>query len=95
MSNTSPDYSNVKFTMFGVTYIYKGSSGKVLVLSGNADNAIKIEIEDAMTRMPLHHIPADVQIINALTDLGFGAALPVITYIKDQPQDTLPEGAIS
>jgi hypothetical protein len=95
MSNTSPDYQIVNFTMLGVNYIYKGGSGKAQIVSGEEISPIKEEIEAALTRMPLHHVPACEQIRKALTDTGYGSALPVITYAKDQPQDTLPEGAIS
>ena len=95
MSNTSPDYCIVNFTMLGVTYLYKGSSGKVQIVSGEEIIPVKADIESALTRMPLHHVPACEQIRKALTDTGYGSALPVITYAKEQPQDTLPKGAIS
>jgi len=95
MSNISPDYCIVDFTILGVTYLYKGSSGKLLIVSGKEIIPIKEEIEAALVGAVTHHIPADVQIREALTASGYGSALPVITYAKDQPQDTLPEGAIS
>ena len=95
MSNTSPDFCIVKFTMFGVTYLYTGSSGKVLVVSGDEVVPVKVDIESALKGAVTHHIPADVQIQRSLKASGYGLMMPVITYTKDQPQDTLPEGAIS
>ena len=94
MSSTSPDYCIVKFTLLGVYYIYKGGSGKLLVIKGD-DLGNKDLIEAMLARMPLHHIPADVQIKDALIASRYGESLPVITYTENQPQDTLPEGAIS
>lgn len=95
MSSTSPDFCIVKFTILGVTYLFEGSSGKVQTLSGKEILPIKADIEAALNGAITQHVPADVQIKKALTDIGFVAQMPVITYTKDQPQDTLPVRAIS
>ena len=95
MSNTSPDFSIVKFTMLGVTYLFKGSSGKILIVSGKEVLPIKADIEASLVGAITQHVPASDQIVEALTASGYGASLPVITYTENQPQDTLPEGAIS
>jgi hypothetical protein len=95
MNNISPDFQIVTFKIFGVNYLYQGSSGSVFIISGKEVLPIKAEIEDALKGAVTQHIPASVQIINALIASGYGESLPVITYTKDQPQDTLPEGAIS
>jgi hypothetical protein len=94
MSSTSPDYCIVRFTLLGTAYTYRGSSKKLLITSGD-DVDTKELIERQLAMMPLHHIPADVQIQQALTMLGFKKFMPVITYAKKQPKDNTPADAIS
>ena len=96
MSNTSPDFSIVKFTLLGVTYLFSGSSGKVQIVFGKEVLPIKADLEEALKGAITQHVPASDQILEALASIGVPVdAMPVITYTDHQPQDTLPEGAIS
>jgi len=92
---TSPDFQTVKFSMLGVSYLYTGSSGRVSIVSGKEQLPIKMEIEEALQGMPTQHIPADQQLVKALTIAGYRLVLPEITYLQMQPKGELPEGAIS
>ena len=92
---TSPDFQTVKFSMLGVSYLYTGSSGRILIVSGNEQMPIKSEIEEALRGMPTQHVPANQQLIDAFTIAGYKLVLPEITYLKTQPKGKMPEGAIS
>jgi hypothetical protein len=92
---TSPDFQTVKFSILGVSYLYTGSSGIVSIVSGKEQIPLKLEIEEALKRIITQHMPADQQLVDALTIAGYRLALPKITYLQMQPKDKLPEGAIS
>jgi hypothetical protein len=93
--SSSPDFGIVTFKLFDVTYIYEGSSAKLLVVSGVESLPVKNDILDALRKSTTHHVPADQQIQNALIASGYIEFLPDIKYTKNQPDNTLPEGAIS
>jgi hypothetical protein len=95
MRKTSPDFSIVTFTLFGVTYIYEGSSEKLLIVSGVENFPVKNDVLDALKNARTHHIPAKEQISKALIASGYIKVMPEITYTKNQPDNTLPDGAIS
>lgn len=95
MIKTSPDYGIVTFTLFEVTYIYEGSSEKLLIVSGVEKSPVKNDLLGALKNARTHHIPAKEQISKAIIEAGYIDFMPDIKYTKNQPDNTLPEGAIS
>lgn len=96
MIDISPDFQIVEFDIFGVSYLYEGSSRSVIVTGGDQVLSLEGEINEALKSILTQHVPASDQIIDALRSIGFTAAtLPRITYSADQPPETVPSKAIS
>lgn len=91
---TSPDHQIVTFDLFGVSYLYKGSTRSVDIISGSEIVPIKSELDNELKNIITTHIPANEQIENALMQMGF-RSFPEIKYTEDQPEDDIPPGAIS
>jgi hypothetical protein len=93
---TSPDFQIVEFTLRGVSFVFQGSSGSVMVTDGEDIFSLKERLDYELRRGLSHHIPADEQIFNALLEIGVPRSkMPIIKYTEEQPNDTLPPGAIS
>jgi len=93
---TSPDYQIVTFEFRGVSYKYAGSSKIVEIVSGEELLPLKDELNDRLKLAITQHVPADEQIISAFLETGFRPSqIPEIEYTDEQPEDTLPPGAIS
>ena len=93
---TSPDHQIVTFDLFGVSYLYKGSTRSVDIISGSEIVPIKSELDNGLRNITTTHIPSSEQIFNAFMWIGFKASdIPEIKYTKDQPEDNIPPGAIS
>jgi hypothetical protein len=93
---TSPDYQIVEFTYLGISFVYEGSSRSVIVSDGDDVLSLKDRIDEHLRRGLTQHIPADEQIIDALLSMGVPQSeIPAIRYAAEQPEDDLPEGAIS
>ena len=91
---TSPDHQIVTFDLFGVSYLYEGSTRSVDIISGSEIVPIKSLLDEQLSGMVTQHIPADEQIRNALMQMGC-RSIPEIKYTEDQPDDNIPLGAIT
>jgi hypothetical protein len=93
---TSPDYQIVEFTLRGVSFVFQGSSRSVIVSDGDDVLSLKDRIDEHLRRGLTQHIPADNQIREALLSMGVPQTeIPMITYAEEQPNDSIPDGAIS
>ncbi len=93
---TSPDYQIVEFTYLGISFLYKGSSRSVIVTDGDDVLSLKDRIDERLRDGLTQHIPAGDQIADALLSMGVPRVdLPTIRYAEDQPNDSIPDGAIS
>ena len=93
---TSPDFQIVEFTLRGISFVFKGSSGSVIVTDGDDIFSLKDQIDERLREGLTHHIPASDQILNALLAIGVPRnKIPMITYAEEQPNDSIPDGAIS
>ncbi len=91
---TSPDHQIVTFDLFGVSYLYEGSTRSVDIISGSEIVPIKSQLDEQLSGMVTQHIPANEQIEAALMQMGF-RSFPEIKYTEDQPEDDLSPDAIT
>jgi hypothetical protein len=91
---TSPDHSIVTFDLFGVSYLYEGSTRSVDIISGSEVVPLKPLLDNKLSDMVTQHIPANEQIETALMQLGF-LPPPEIKYTEDQPEDNLSPDALT
>ena len=96
MSATSPDFQIVEFSILGVNYIYEGSSREVIIADGVELFPLAEEMNAQLKKIITQHVPASDQIKEALSLIGFTRSnMPRVTYSEDQPDDSMPTGAIS
>lgn len=91
---TSPDHQIVTFDLFGVSYLYEGSTRSVDIISGSEIVPIKSQLDEQLSGMVTQHIPASEQIQSALMRIGF-RSIPEIKYTEDQPEDNISPDAIT
>jgi hypothetical protein len=93
---TSPDFQIVEFKLLGISFVYEGSSGSVIVSDGDDIFSLKDRIDERLQDGLTQHIPAADQIRTALLSMGVPRSdIPAIRYADDQPTDSIPAGAIS
>lgn len=92
----SPDYQIVEFNYLGISFLYEGSSRSVIVTDGDDVLSLKDRIDEHLRDGLTQHIPAADQIAAALLSMGVPQReIPTINIAEDQPNVSIPEGAIS